>query len=71
MTVMLAPSVIDLQHLLMWVLITLGVSTVLFGIAKGVTYLEDLALLRVADTPEPQERKRLNAVIQFPPRRMQ
>jgi len=66
MTLMLAPTTVDLQHFLIWSLITLGVATVLYGIAAGVNFLEDLALLRAEETPEPVPVK----VVQFPTRRM-
>jgi hypothetical protein len=68
---MLAPTLVDLQHLVAWALLTIGISTVLYVFAKGVDYLQDLATMRASDTPEPQDRKRLNVVVEFPPRRFQ
>lgn len=64
-------TALDLRHLFDWVLIVVAVAAMFGGYYLLLEWLGDLAALRRSDTPEPERRRQLNSVLQFPARRIQ
>lgn len=57
---------LDLGHLIEWTTLVFTVALMGVGYFLLIEGLGDLAAMRRADTPEPERRRQLNTVIQFP-----